>query len=194
MPRAVGRVLCLALAVAGFLPIAAEASLGTGVSASPIVLAESAHPGNSYALPAMYVVNTGTEPSDYAVHVARLSQGAQRVAPAGWIHIGKPRFHLDPKQATSVPLTLDVPADASPGDYMTNLVAGTVPPGSTSGLALGAAAAAKLLFSVTPSPGVQFPWPWPVWVYVILALVLVAAAGMYLYRRLGLSVQIQRKR
>src|SRR2546423_13412021 len=118
-------------------PIEAEASLGTGVGASPITLADPVRPGQNYQLPSLYVVNTGTEASDYGVHVARLSQGTQRDVPASWVHIGKPRFHLEPNQSTTVPLNLALPDNAPPGDYLTNLVAGPGAPRPTRGAAPG---------------------------------------------------------
>lgn len=193
-----GNRLCVcalvsAVALLG-MQVAAYASLGTGVGASPITLDHPVHPGNSYRLPSLYVVNTGTEPSDYAVHVARLSEGPQRDVPSSWVSIVKPHFHLEPKQATMVPLTLAVPQAAESGDYLTNLVAGTVPPGASGGVALGAAAAGKLTFSVTPSPGIGIPWPWPAGVYLAIALTLLGAGGAALLRRTRLQIQIQRKR
>src|SRR2546423_4045049 len=175
-------------------PIEAEASLGTGVGASPITLAHPVRPGYTYQLPSLYVVNTGTEGSDYGVHVARLSPGTERDVPVSWVHIGKPRFHLEPNQSTTVPLNLALPDNAPPGDYLTNLVAGTLPPGQTGGVALGAAAAGKLTFTVTPAPGIGVPWPWPLWVYGLIALVLLTSGGIYLFRRSGIRIQVQRKR
>ena len=69
------------------LPLRAVASVGTGVGASPIVLSELAQPGHSYTLPQLYVFNTGTEASQYRVHVSRLEEGAQHDVPSGWVDL-----------------------------------------------------------------------------------------------------------
>src|SRR5690348_9021901 len=104
---ALGTIVVGAAALAA-APLRAGASVGTGVGADPIVLSETAHAGQSYTLPALYLVNTGTETSQYAVRVARLEQGKQRNVPASWIVVPTRPISLAPKEATNVPLTLDV--------------------------------------------------------------------------------------
>ena len=51
---------------------AASASIGVGVQANPVSLDSAAHPGGSYTLPALYVVNTGTQAESMSVRVERL--------------------------------------------------------------------------------------------------------------------------
>ena len=184
---------CVAVAtlVAGLAPLPTFASVGTGVGASALVLADSAHAGGSYSLGSFYLVNTGTEASRYAVHVERFGRGTTRDVPASWIALARTDIGLDPGKSASVPVTLTVPADAAAGDYMTDLVAGTVTPSSGGGgTSLGAAAATEVRFSVTAGGGL-IPWPWPTWVYLPLVGGLVLGAAWIGIRRAGVRLQIE---
>jgi hypothetical protein len=174
-------------------PLRAGASVGTGVGADPIVLAETAHAGQSYTLPALYLVNTGTETSQYAVRVLRLDQGKQRNVPASWIVVPTRPISLAPKAATNVPLTLDVPADAAAGDYMTDVVAGTVAAaGGSAGASVGTQAATQLHFSVGAGNG-WLPWPPPDWALVVLLAAAVVVLGRLAVRS-GLRIHVERTR
>jgi hypothetical protein len=171
----------------------ALASVGAGVGASPIVLTSIARPGHTYRLPSLYVINTGTVASVYRVRVDRLTPGPELAVPPDWIQFGLNDFLLDPRQTASVPITLNVPANAPPGNYVSDLVAGTVAeraPGSTT--AVAAQAATKLMFQV--GSGTSFPWPWPWWAYGLAVLVVVSAAAVFIQRRLGLRFHVERRR
>jgi hypothetical protein len=186
--------LLLAGTAVAVAPLRASASVGTGVGATPIVLSETAQPGQSYTLPALYLVNTGTETSQYAVRVARLEQGGQRDVPASWIVVPSSAVSLAPKAAANVPLTLKVPADATAGDYMTDVVAGTTAGGSGSpGASLGAQAATQLHFSVGSGSG-WLPWPPPRWAQLaLLAVVVIGGLGLGV-RRSGFRIHVERSR
>ncbi len=71
---AVGLVSLLMLAI----PAAAQASIGVGIQAGPVQLAGAAHPGGSYALPPVYVVNTGTQDESLSIRIERVSSGQGR--------------------------------------------------------------------------------------------------------------------
>ena len=177
-------------------PVAVSADVGTGVGASPISLDRPAVAGQTYTLPSLYVVNTGSEASYYAVRVERLSKAAARLVPSSWITFGKNDFPLAPKAATQVPLRLAVPANAATGSYMTNLVVTTVASNQKAGVALGAGAAATLTFAVAAPTGLNLgiPWPWPWWVYGLGALLLLGAAVALVPRWFGVRVQVERRR
>jgi hypothetical protein len=180
---------CLAL-----LPVPVAATVGTGVGASPITLAEPAQPGHSYRLPALYVINTGTESSYYMVRVQAIGQSQGKAVPASWIQFGRNHFQLQPKQALAVPITLAVPGNATTGTYRSYLAAGTVPASPTSGVAFGAAAATRLEFTVARPGGFTFPWPWPLWVWLLVVLLVLVGGGLLLLRASGLGIQIERRR
>ncbi len=78
------RLLAIALAVPAISAAlvsgaaAVQASVGVGVQAGPVLLTGAAHPGGSYALPPVYVVNTGTQPEVISIRIDRLSRGSGR--------------------------------------------------------------------------------------------------------------------
>ncbi len=175
---------CVAALLA--LPGIAGASLGTGVSASPVVLPKRALQGHSYALPGLYVRNTGTE-RYLRVRVQRLSTGAERVLPATWITFGRNGITLSPHRSAVVPIRIAVPPTAAGGSYMSDLVASTSLKHARGGDAIGVAAATKLEVDVgTLSSSVA-------WGAIGLAtggILLIAGLG-YLVRKSGLSVSVR---
>src|SRR5260370_35445795 len=100
----------------------ARASLGVGVQASPVSLNGAAHPGGSYPLPSLYVVNTGTQAESMPVRVERLSAGPGRAIPESWIRVDNLGGQLPPNQSPRISLALVPPADATPGAYPRDIV------------------------------------------------------------------------
>jgi hypothetical protein len=183
--------LAIAVGLAAWLGFAgaARASIGVGVQANPVSLNGMAHPGGSYALPSLYVVNTGTQAESMSVRVVRRT-GPGRAIPASWIHIGALSGQLPPKQSARIALELTTPADAEPGNYVSDIVV-TGSTAHVAGVNFGAAAATKLEFTITPGPrgGSGFPdWTW----WVIGGLVILAAVA-FGWRRSGLRIRVERK-
>ena len=81
-----------------FLP-AAQASVGVGVQATPVRLGNVAHAGGSYALPPVYVINTGSQPEKISVRVERLSKGTGRVVPPSWVRATRSEEHTSELQS-----------------------------------------------------------------------------------------------
>jgi hypothetical protein len=190
------RGLVLALAVpAAFVALSisvpmADASIGVGVQAAPVRLADAALTGQSYALPPVYVSDTGTEPETIAVQVDRLSTGRGRSVPQSWVRATGPAVHLSPHQGAQVPLQLAVPAGAKPGRYLSDIVVTAAPGASVGHVNLGVAAATPLEFTVRqgspPSPLVP-TWTW----WFTAGLVALLAVGLGL-RRSGIRIRIER--
>src|SRR3984885_12006702 len=189
------RGLVLALAVpAAFVALSislpgADASIGVGVQAAPVRLADAALTGQSYSLPSVYVSDTGTQPETIAVRVDRLSTGRGRSVPPSWVRATGPAVHLSPGQGAQVPLQLAVPAGAKPGRYLSDIVV-SASPGATAGhVNLGVAAATPLEFTVRqgvpPSPLVP-TWTW--WFTAGLVGLLVVGLGL---RRSGVRIRVQ---
>jgi hypothetical protein len=65
--------LGIAVGLAAWIGFAgpARASIGVGVQANPVSLSGAAHPGASYALPSLYIVNTGTQAESMSVRVVQ---------------------------------------------------------------------------------------------------------------------------
>jgi hypothetical protein len=186
-----GFVIVAGLAV--WPDVAASASIGVGVQANPVSLDGAAHPGASYTLPSLYVVNTGTQAESMSVRVERLSAEPGRAIPASWIHVTGLGGQLAPGQSARIPLQLVTPPDARPGSYQSDIVVtGSAAP-VAAGIHLGAAAATRLRFVVAPGPaaGSWFSlssWTW----WVIGGLVLLGAAVLG-WRRSGLRIRVERK-
>ena len=174
-------------------PLAAEASVGVGIQAGPVRLGSVAHAGQSYSLPSVYVVNTGTETETVILRVERLSHGPGRAVPPSWIQVAGHGVQLQAHQSARIPLQLVLPGGAQRGRYSSDIVAdvtGTISVGQAN---LGVAAATKLVFSVVPGAAQGF---WPAvpassaWILGGLLLLVIAVFG---FRRSGLRIRVERK-
>ena len=184
---AVGLVSLLMLAI----PVAAEASIGVGIQAGPVRLAGVAHPGGSYALPAVYVVNTGTEDESLAIRIERLSSGQGRPVPAGWIRPGA-AVQLSHSESARIPLELVVPEAARPGQYLTDVVVKGSAGLSRGSATLDVAAATKLEFQVAPGVVAGSWFAVPSWLLPGIGVVLLVAAAAVVARRFGVRIEIDR--
>ena len=184
------------LPMAGFLllafPAAAAASIGVGIQVGPVRLAGIAHAGQTYDLPPVYVVNTGTEPETVRLEVQRLSKGTGRDVPKSWFKPGQTDVHLDAKQSATIPVQIVVPADATPGPYFSDVVAHGSASIEAGQATLGVAAATKLKFTVGKAVPAGF-WsrlPSPLaWAGGIIVL---AGGGLWLARRSGWRLRVER--
>jgi hypothetical protein len=138
-------------------------------------------------------VNTGTVPSHYALKVEQLAPRHGLAVPPSWVSFGRNDFLLTAKESTSVRLTLTVPADASKGKYVSDLVAGTVAGSRTPGAVAGAQAATALVFTVGVGGGRGSPSPWPWWVYLLIACGLAFVMLIAVQRHYGLRLKVERR-
>ena len=132
------------------VPASAYASVGIGIQAGPVRLSGAAHPGGSYALPAVYVVNTGTQEESVVIRIERLSAGHGRTVPPSWIQAAGGAVELSHNQSARIPLQLVVPATAKPGAYFSDVVVRGSAAVSGAGANFGVAAATDLEFRVAP--------------------------------------------
>lgn len=185
-----GTVSLLALLA---IPAAAQASIGVGIQAGPVRLSGTAHPGGSYQLPPVYVVNTGTQDESVAIRIERLSPGSGRPVPAAWIRAGGQAIRLSHNQSARIPLELAVPATAAPGQYLSDVVVRGSAALSDGSANLGVAAATKLEFRIAPGTAAA-PWfSMPGWVLLGVAGVLLLATAAAVARRSGLRISIERE-
>lgn len=175
------------IVIAGFallFPILAWAKIGVGVGTGKIVMDQPLKPGMSYTLPALVVVNTGDESSDYGVALAFRQNQPELRPDQDWFRFEPSNFHLEPGKSQVIQIKLSLPVKgAAPGDYFAFLeghpVKKIVEGGGTS---LGVAAAAKLYFSVEPSNVFVAMYYriaslyklYAPWSYVVSAVILVA--------------------
>lgn len=185
--------MALALVTALAAPAVAAASVGVGIQAGPVRLAAGVHPGGSYVLPPVYVVNTGTQEESVVIRIEHLSPGSGRPVPPSWVHAGGPAVMLSARQSARIPLQLTVPAGARPGAYLSDVVAKAAASLPAGGASLGVGAATKLQFTVVPG-AVSATWlGLPGWLLpAAVAVVFAAAAGVAISRS-GLRIRIERK-
>jgi hypothetical protein len=183
--------LALAAVLLGFWAPAANASVGVGIQANPVLLTGSAHPGGSYRLPPLYVVNTGSQAETLSLRVERLqaqAKGADAV-PRSWIQNSwSASSSISASQSVNIPLELVVPANARPGDYSSDIVVTGSTLAGSGDVRFGAAAATGLQFRITPAPAGSLP-AWKLW--TLIALITIGSA-IFIYRRLGLRIRIER--
>lgn len=172
---------------------ASFASIGVGVQAGPVRLPGDAHPGGSYALPPVYVVNTGTQAESVAVRIERISPGRGRTVPPSWVRATGPAVQLSHDQSARIPLELAIPASARPGRYFSDVVvrgSGTLSAGTAN---LGVAAATSLEFTVAPGV-ISGSWlGLPAWTWLAICVLLVLAAAIAGVRYSGWRIRVERR-
>jgi hypothetical protein len=190
----------LVVAMLMAVPNTALASTGTGVGAAPIAASRPVTAGQIYALPAVLVQNTGTEPARYHLAVQELGPSPHLPAPPSWVRFATNDLLLTPGQQARVPISLAVPATGAAGAYTSDIVVGTLPaaggtPTGGAATVLGAQAATQLTFRVQSqtlgSPALSGSPRFPI---LLILAVLTAGGVVILWRRLGVSVRIERRR
>jgi hypothetical protein len=173
-------------------PAASHASVGVGVQAGPVRLTGAAHPGGQYALPPVFVVNTGTQPESVVIVIERISAGSGRTVPPGWVSASSSPVPLAHDQSARIPLSLTVPASAAPGRYFSDVVAKGTASLAAGGANLGVAAATDLEFTVVPGAAARGWLSAPGWLLPYVLAVIVIAAAAVVIRRTGFRIRIER--
>lgn len=184
-------VVFMALLVLLAFPAISYASVGVGIQAGPVRLAGAAHPGGSYALPAVYVVNTGSQSESVTIRIARISPGTGRTVPAAWISASGP-VTLSASQSASIPLRLTVPASARPGPYFSDVVVHGSAGISVGSANLAVAAATKLEFRVAPGVVSESWLGLPGWLLLAVAGLAGLAIVVAIIRKSGVRIRIER--
>jgi hypothetical protein len=187
--HAFARLVLVAVLLSLWAP-AANASIGVGIQDNPVRLSGSAHPGGSYKLPPVYVVNTGSQSESLTVQVERLTADSGQPVPRSWIQSSwTTGSSIQAGASADIPLELIAPANAKPGSYSSDIVVtgSTVLTGG--GVKFGAAAATGLEFRIAPNPSSGLP-AWKLW--TLIALIAIGAATLT-YKRLGLRIRIEHR-
>lgn len=191
MRRHTAAVLLAGIALIGAVP--ATASTGVSIDVARIAVSEDLQAGNEYRLPTFGVRNPGTEPTAYVLTVSYVDDQQALQPPASWFEFTPGELTLEPEVSRPVQTTLRVPPDAEPGDYAALI--GPQIASTGSGAHVGAAAAARLSFTVVPSSWLEgwLRWLWGLigehpWLLLIPALIGLAVAWWFLGRRYAFSV------
>lgn len=91
------------------------------------------------------VTNHGDQPLDLAVYAADgfttaqgqldlLTRDKESTGVGAWVHASRDAVHLKPEQTVTVPFTVDVPDNATPGDHMGGIITSLSEPGTAGGM------------------------------------------------------------
>jgi hypothetical protein len=187
------RALLLGLGIAAVAAVPALASTGVSIDVARIAVSEDLLPGNEYRLPAFGVRNPGTEPTTYRLTISYVADQESLQPPESWFEFGPSELMLGPDESRSVQTQLRIPPDAEPGDYAALIGPQIAAQGG--GAQIGAAAAARLSFTVVPSSpidawlrilsGILADHPW---LLLIPAAAFLLGAWWMLRRRFSISI------
>lgn len=192
----VGTLLVLLMvALAG--PAPAKASKGVRIDIGRIAVEQRLSPGGSYRLPVIGVSNPGTERTTYRMGAGYVDGQKGRRPAESWFRFSPRQFTLAPGGTEAVKVGLDIPTGADPGDYAA-LVEATIV-SQSAGAQVGAAAAARLTFTVEPSSWLEAQWlrlkTWfsdqAPWSWLVPALLMGVLLAWWVSRRF--SVRIARR-
>ena len=162
----------------------ATADRGVALDLGRLDVAQTLTPGGGYRLPPVGVRNPGNEVTSYRIVVSHVRGQQGKPIPADWVRFQPSRLTLKPGKTKNVQARLSLPGGADAGDYQGLLAAQIVTKGK--GAQVGAAAAAKVTFSVESSTLLGSWWdrirgffaghrPWTWLIPALLAMALLAA-------------------
>ncbi len=189
-------ILCFLLA-----PPLALAKIGVGVGTGKIQVNEPLRPGGMYDLPVLSVLNTGDESSYYDVSIAYHEDQPEMRPASDWFIFEPRRFYLEPGEAQSVSIKLNLPVEVVPGDYFAFLEGRPVKEVESGNTTIGVAAAAKLYFTIQPANLLQGIYykiaafvdlysPWP---QVVLTIIILALIFNFLKKRFNFKIKVDKK-
>lgn len=173
----------------------AGADTGVSIDVGKIAISQKLTPGGGYRLPTFGVRNPGTEPSSYRLRVTYLEGQVAKRPPGDWFHFAPAKLVLGPNETQPVQVRLVLPTGADPGDY--EALVGAEIASDDPGARVGAAAAARVTFTVEPANILSAWWlklrtflsdgtPWTWLVPVVLVL---GTLTLQMRRRFTLSVR-----
>ena len=181
---------------AALLVSAAPVDAGRGVSidVGTIAVREQLVPGGEYRLPTFGIRNPGDEPTSYVLTVSYVDGQEALRPPAEWFSFDPATLTLGTQESRAVLTTLEIPADAEPGDYAALIGPQIAADGS--GPQVGAGAAARLNFTIQPASALD-GWLRQLWRFLlenpwilVVALLGAGAAGVWFVRkRFQFSIQ-----
>jgi hypothetical protein len=148
--------LMVAMALLGAPP--AAGSTGVSIDLARIDVSQTLDRGGRYDLPTFGVRNPGTEKTSYTLEVSYIDGQRGRRPSASWFEFLPAKLTLRAGESRAVVTRLKIPTGTEPGDYSA-LIGPRIVTGKK-GAQVGAAAAARLTFTVEPSSGLAAWWRW----------------------------------
>ncbi len=195
------KVLSITILALVFLPVVISAKIGVGVGTGKIVIDEKLKQGGIYELPPLTVLNTGDEPSEYEVEIT-YHEGQKEITPPNeWFDFSPQNFYLEPGEAQTVAIILNIPVKTTPGDYFGYLEGHPLKKQTVGVTSVGVAAAAKLYFTVSPSSWIQGVYhralslwdinqPWTTYIAIVLGIVILY---LILSRFININIGFKKK-
>jgi hypothetical protein len=150
------KTIILILSFTLLLPVFVSAGIGVGVGTGKIQVDEPIKPGVIKLLPPLTVINTGDEPSEYGVSIEYLFSQPELKPQREWFSFEPSGFNLEPGKVQVVQIKLTLPIKGvKPGNYFAYLEAHPVKKAVSGQTSIGAAAAAKLYFTIAPANFLQ---------------------------------------
>ena len=192
--------LILLVVTLALIPGAAWAQAGVGVNVGSIQVDQDLNPGGIYNLPAVGVINTGKDASDFSLRITYLADRPEMRPAEDWFSFTPSVFPLDAGEDRTVGIRLNVPVAARAGDYFALIEAYPVPSGQT-GVVISVAAATKLSFTVRPSNVFTGSLVWAYhrvndsspYSYIVMGLLILAILGTLARRFLRLQINVTRR-
>lgn len=171
----------------------AGATTGVSIDVSRIAISEALLAGDEYRLPAFGVRNPGTEPTSYRLTVSSIDGQAALSPPESWFSFAPGDLTLGPTESRAVQTRLVIPADAEPGEYAALIGPQIASDGG--GAQIGAAAVARLTFTVVPSSPLEAFLRWLLrsigenpWILLVPTAFGVGLALWFVRRRFAFSI------
>lgn len=137
----------LGAALVSAAPVAA--SMAVSIDVGRIDVTDPLAPGGEYRLPTFGVRNPGTEATTYRLTMSGIDGQAALLPDASWFRFEPAELTLGPGESRPVQAIITLPPDSEPGAYAALIGPQIVAEGT--GAQVGAAAAARLTFTVAPS-------------------------------------------
>jgi hypothetical protein len=178
-------------------PGIASADRGVALDIGRLDISQTLTPGGGYRLPPLGVRNPGDQVTSYRIVVSHVDGQNGRPIPSSWFRFEPRKLTLKPGKTQKVQVRLSVPTGADPVHYEGLVAAQIVTKGK--GAQVGAAAAAKVTFSVESSTWLGALWyhirtffsDHEPWTWLVPALLAMALLGSQLRQRF--SFQIARR-
>jgi len=195
-------IFVLSLMICGFVTgtVQAQSQIGVGIMPGVIRVDKPVLPGGQYKLPSLQVVNTGNVTSQYELVIVKMAKQIELQPPAEFISYSPKSFSIEPGANQVVSLSLDIPINAIPGDYLAYVEAHPVSR-STGGTTIGIAAATKLYFTIMPASIFQalintvtsaFSRAAP-FSYIVLGIPVMGLTAFFAKRYIKLEIKLKRK-
>jgi len=194
MPRRFA--LAVALLAGACLLGGAPAGAATGVSidVGRIAISQKLSPAGAYRLPAFGVRNPGTDSASYRMGVSYIDGQKRNRPPEGWFRFSPSTLSLAPGETRPVKTRIELPTGADPGDYEVLIGAEIIT--EKGGAQVGAAAAARLSFTVEPASLLEAWWlklntfvsKHSPWTWLVPLILVVGLALRMVRRRFSISV------